>query len=303
MMRTALPAIVVALLIAGASRAEDGDRERVARALDALSADRSAKVRAQATLALRDDAGDEAVRDALVAALDDDSPIVRAAAANVLGGLAGPHAFEALCRASRDPDPLVAKWAGWAVRRTLALARRVKVRIKGLKNPGQEKSDELTKAYQEGVLKALLEDGRFEVQSSMDFTDELEPRERVVFFGLELPGVPVPPIAVELVGRVVTTGTRKAATAAATLRVEVAGGFAAWEHAAQAEGVEGPPPPPDPYADEYSIPKEPDDARVVAAEAAGRRIGELLLASLRPEAVAPVDERRGRAGTSRRPGG
>jgi hypothetical protein len=274
----------------------------VGRALHALATERAPKVRTQAVLALRDDADEPRVRDALIDALTDDSPLVRAAAANVLGTLAGPHGFESLCVAATDADPLVARWAGWAVRRTLAMAPRVKVRVKGLRSPGRDKSDELAKTYQDGVLKALLADTRFDVASSMDFDDEVPEGDRVAFFGLSLPGVKVPVVTVSLVGRVVTDGDRRAAVASASLRAEVPGGFAAFEVAAEARGVEGPPPPPDPFADEFSIPKERDDARVVAAEAAGRAVGVLLIEAFEPEAVPPAEVSGGRAERNHRRG-
>ncbi len=304
-MRTyTIASLLLPILLVAANVAADEDAEsRVEIALRALSSDGSAKVRAQAVLALADDAETPLVRDALIEALDDRSPIVRAAAANVLGSLAGPHAFEALCRAATDSDELVAKWAGWAVRRTLTTTPRVKVRVKGLKSPGHAKSDDLAKAYQDGVLKTLLLDQRFDVASSMDFDDEVPEPDRVEFFGLMLPGVKVPPITISLVGRVVTAGNRSVARASATLRVEVSGGFAVFDLAAEAEGVEGPEPPPDPFADEYTIPKQRDDARIVAAEAAGRAIGEQLIEAFRPEGVRPIDDRGGGSGRSRRIGG
>lgn len=290
------------LLGAGSAGSDPAGDGRVGRALNALAVEKAPKVRTQAVLALRDDAGEPEVRDALIASLADESPIVRAAVANVLGTRADPHAFEGLCGAARDPDPLVARWAGWAVRRTLAMSPRVKVRVKGLKSPGRDKADELAKAYQDGVLKTLLTDPRFDVASSMDFDDEVPEGDRVAFFGLTLPGVKVPVVTVSLVGRVVTAGDRKSATASASLRVEVPGGFPAFEVAAEAQGVEGPEPPPDPFADEFSIPKERDDARVVAAEAAGRSVGALLVGAFDPEAVRPVDTRDGRAERNRRGG-
>ena len=290
------------LLVAGTASSDSSVEGAVGRALHALAVEKSPKVRTQAVLALRDDADEPRVRNALIEALSDGSPLVRAAAANVLGTLAGPHGYESLCGAARDPDPLVARWAGWAVRRTLAMAPRVKVRVKGLKSPGRDKADELAKAYQDGVLKALLADVRFDVATSMDFDDEVPEGDRIAFFGLALPGVKVPVVTVSLVGRVVTDGDRKAATASASLRVEVPGGFPAFELAAEARGIEGPQPPPDPFADEFSIPKERDDARVVAAEAVGRAVGARLVGAFAPEAVRPVEAEEGRAERNRRRG-
>lgn len=295
--------LVLPILMGARTAASDPSVEDpVERALHALATEGASKVRTQAVLALRDDADEPRVRDALIDALTDDSPLVRAASANVLGTLAGPHGFESLCIAATDADPLVARWAGWAVRRTLAMAPRVKVRVKGLKSPGRDKSDELAKTYQDGVLKALLADARFDVASSMDFDDEVPEGDRVAFFGLSLPGVKVPVVTVSLVGRVVTEGDRRAAVASASLRAEVKGGFAAFEVAAEARGVEGPPPPPDPFADEFTIPKERDDARVVAAEAAGRAVGALLIEAFEPEAVPPAEVSGGRAERNHRRG-
>lgn len=290
--------VVAALLV---SLPAEGLGEDVAtKAISALGTERNPKIRAQAALALRGEAGNPEAREALLQGLGDPSPMVRAAAANVLGQHADSRTYDALASAASDPDPLVARWAGWAVRRILSTVPKVKVRVKGLKSPVREKSDEIAKSYQEGVLTVLLEAGGFDVSNSMDFTDELEAGEGVAFFGLALPGVAVQAVQVALVGRVVTTGDRSAARAEAFLRVEVPGGATAWSVTAQAEGVEGPAPPPDPYADEYSIEKRGEDARLVAAAAVGREVGRQLVDAFRSSAESPVDGEKQRGPASRR---
>ena len=241
---------------------------------EALGSDPSPKVRSQAALALAAYPADPAAVAALARALRDDSPMVRGSAARALGQLRTPGAFTSLSVAARDRDPFVAKWAGWAVKQVLAAAQTVEIGLRGLVSRAGVKSDDATKAFQEGVLDTLLSTGRFDIGGTLDFSEDPPP-------------VAGPPQVahVELEGEVSSvTGDAKVAQATVLIRAVTPSGYVAWTGRASGSGKGGPPPPPGPDDDEWTIRPSGTDARLEAISDAGKVAGRMLADGLAAEA-------------------
>ncbi len=253
--------------------------------LAALASDPSPRVRAQAALALEARAAAPEVEAALLGALHDGDAIVRAAAAKALRETASPQAFHDLCWAAVDPDPLVAKWAGLAVRRVIARAGAVRLDVRDLVSRTGYDNDLSTKTFQEVVLERLVRDRRYDVGAEMDFRDDGGPGRRPVV-ALRVSGVawldamefdperPADPPTAEV--RV-------------TIRVLAPSGFVVLAVEATGRGRTRAPIP-DPDADEYSLPAATVDGRLTAlrraAEAAADELAERL-ASGETEAPEP----------------
>ncbi len=253
--------------------------------LAALASDPSPRVRAQAALALEARAAAPEVEVALLGALHDGDAIVRAAAAKALRETASPQAFHDLCWAAVDPDPLVAKWAGLAVRRVIARAGAVRLDVRDLVSRTGYDNDLSTKTFQEVVLERLVRDRRYDVGAEMDFRDDGGPGRRPVV-ALRVSGVawldamefdperPADPPTAEV--RV-------------TIRVLAPSGFVVLAVEATGRGRTRAPIP-DPDADEYSLPAATVDGRLTAlrraAEAAADELAERL-ASGETEAPEP----------------
>lgn len=243
--------------------------------LVALASDPSPRVRAQAALALGPRAAEPEVEGALLVALHDGDGIVRAAAAKALRETAGPQAFHDLCWAAVDPDPLVAKWAGLAVRRVIARSGAVRLDVRDLVSRTGYDNDLSTKTFQEVVLERLVRDPRYDVGTDMDFRDDGGPGRRPVV-ALRVSGVawleamefdperPADPPTAEV--RV-------------TIRVLAPSGFVVLAVEATGRGRTRAPVP-DPDADEYSLPTAKVDGRLTAlrraAEAAADGLAERL---------------------------
>lgn len=243
--------------------------------LAALASDPSPRVRAQAALALGARAGAPEVEVALVAALYDGDGIVRAAAAKALSETASPQAFHDLCWAAVDPDPLVAKWAGLAVRRVIARSGAVRLDVHDLVSRTGYDNDLSTKTFQEVVLERLVRDPRYDVGTDMDFRDGGRPQGQPVV-ALRITGVawldamefdperPADPPMAEV--RV-------------TIRVLAPSGFVVLAVEATGRGRTRTPAP-DPDADEYSLPAVNVDGRLVALRRAAEAAADELAARL-----------------------
>lgn len=243
--------------------------------LAALASDPSPRVRAQAALALASRSASAEVEDALLGALRDGDGIVRAAAAKALRETASPQAFHDLCWAAVDPDPLVAKWAGLAVRRVIARSGAVRVDVRDLVSRIGYDNDLSTKTFQEVVLERLVRDPRYDVGTDMDFRDNGGPSRRPVV-ALRVSGIawldamrfdaerPADPPTAEV--RV-------------TIRVLAPSGFVVLAVEATGRGRTRAPVS-DPDADEYSLPIAKEDGRLAAlrraAEAAADELAERL---------------------------
>ncbi len=265
--------VICGSLVQGASvsgAAADG----LDKLLAALASDPSSRVRAQAALALGSRAGAPEVEVALLGALHDGNGIVRAAAAKALHETASPQAFHDLCWAAVDPDPLVAKWAGLAVRRMIARAGAVRLDVRDLVSRTGYDNDLSTKTFQEIVLERLVRDPRYDVGTDMDFRDDGGPSQRPVV-ALRVTGVawldamerdpqrPADPLRAKV--RV-------------TIRVLAPSGFVVLAVEATGRGRTRAPAP-DPEADKFSLPAPTVDGR---------------LAALRQAAEAAADELAGR---------
>ncbi len=267
-------AVVCASLVLGVSfsgAAASGLDELLA----ALASDPSPRVRAQAALALGSRAAVPEVEDALLGALHDGDGIVRAAAAKALSETASPQAFHDLCWAAVDPDPLVAKWAGLAVRRVIARSGAVRLDVRDLVSRTGYDNDLSTKTFQEVVLERLVRDPRYDVGTDMDFRDDGGPRRRPVV-ALRVSGVAWLD-AMEFDPE--RPADPPAAKVRVTIRVLAPSGFVVLAVEATGRGRTRTPAP-DPEADEYSLPAMNVDGRLVAlrraAEAAADELAERL---------------------------
>jgi len=280
-------------------------------ALALLTGDRSAKVRAQSALSLRAAGEEQDVRDALKAALGDGDAIVRAAAANALGAVPHTDAWEVLTRAATDRDGMVAKWTGWALRRTLAVAPRVVVA--GVKTqmaaPGRPAS--LVRTFEGALLGVLLKaGGRFEItgaEKEMDFSSEGEPTpeagsdsaddrkmlalmqqgrfDAAALAAAEAPGLDETPVSLQLSAEVEARDVATGAVAKVRLRAATLSGTLACE--ITAEGVGRPPVIPAGERDEYTMAPKPEDLRHEAVDAAGVLAAKALVAQLAAAEEAP----------------
>lgn len=266
------------------------------RLLQALASDPSPKVRAQAALGLATRPATPEGLAALVKALDDPASIVRGSAARTLGSLGTDESFAPLCRAAGDADRFVSRWARWAAARVAARSGSIVFTVRDIRvEPGRLSgvgiggararilADDMTRNLQDGVLQVLVGTGRFDVDAGMDFSDEVEGAARTAS------AVGPAPVRLALRGRVlnVSGDDRRAEV---EVRIEAVGpsGLVLWEGPARGVGSAGeggrlePNTAQDDYVDEYTIPAEPVDARVRAAEVAGRTAAEELARALSP---------------------
>jgi len=224
-----------------------------------LATDDSPRVRAQAALGLATKGAAPGVIKALIKALEDENRIVRGSAAKSLGALRSTRAFPALCRAAFDNQAFVSKWAKKSAKLVLSSASLIEFNVRGLVSRKGSQRDQLTKAYQEGVLEELLGREGFDVASYMDFREDAdeEQSKRKVTLVFE--------------GRVTkVSGDRRKATAEVDLKAVAVPGLVLWKGRGSGKGEGGEPPPPDPYDDVYSTVEGPEDAKAMAVNAAGR---------------------------------
>ncbi len=270
------------------------------RLVQVLATDPSPKVRAQAALRLATQPPTPEVQTALIAALDDPASIVRGSAARALGEIGGDEAYAPLCRTARDADGFVAKWSRWAAVRVASRARTIAITVQGLQvepsrlgSPGDRRvrllAEDMTRNLQDGVLAALVETGRFDVDAGMDFTDEVEGAQR-------LPGpAQGPGVRVAIRGRLARlSGDERSAEVEVRAEAQGPSGVLLWEGVVRATGAQATQGGQDEYVDEFTIPKDPVDARVRAAEAAGRAVAQELARALGPQPLGPERTRRER---------
>ncbi len=256
------------------------------RLIQALASDPSPKVRAQAALGLASRPATPEGNAALVQALDDPASIVRGSAARALGSLGTDESFAALCRAAGDPDRFV--WARWAAAQVAARSGSIAFTVRDVRvEPGRLPAvgvggararilaDDMTRNLQEGVLQVLIGTGRFDVDTGMDFSDEVEGAVRTA--GATSPA----PVRIALRGQLLNVWG-DARRAEVEVRIEAVGpsGVVLWEGPARGVGSAEDRPAGDDYVDEYTIPAESVDARVRAAEVAGRMAAGALARAL-----------------------
>lgn len=264
--------------------------------------DRSPKVRAQAALVLGAMEPDEEIRAALRGRLGDSSPIVRAAAAKALGHRPSPDLLEPLTEMVRDPDPMVVKWASWALRRSLASASRLRITDTVLRISGTREAQTVGRTFESELLRALLSsEGPFELdpqESTLDFSED-SPRSpdpgpstadvnrwmregRFDLAAIDGEGkgaredVPCP---LKISGTVEMREGDREVVVQATIRLVLMDGYPVLEGRAN---VRVAPPPGDPgNRDEYSLEVTPAQLRIEAAGEAGRKAAEDLRRRLR----------------------
>ncbi len=280
--------VVVFWLVAttGASARADPRLVRV------LASDPSPKVRAQAALGLLSAPATPEGNAALVQALDDPAAIVRGSAARALGAIGSEESFDSLCRAARDPDRFVSKWARWAAAQVAARSRSIVFTVRDLRvEPGRLGrnggwgprpsllAEDMTRNLQDGVLQVLVGTGRFDVDAGMDFRDEDD--------GAVQTPVGRPAVRLALRGRLVSvSGDERRAEVEVRMEAVGPSGLVLWEGSARGVGTRETGGAQE-YEDEYTIPEEPVDARVKAAEAAGRAAAEALARALGPGSSPP----------------
>lgn len=291
MARTRMTVVALAMLAMGGTAAKADPR-----LVEALASDPSPKVRAQAALGLLSRPATPEGNAALVQALEDPATIVRGSAARALGSLGTDGSFAPLCRAVGDPDRFVSRWARWAASRVAARSGSIAFTVRDIRvEPGRIAAagsggargrilaDDMTRNLQDGVLQVLIGTGRFDVDAGMDFSDEVEGAVRTA--GAAGPA----PVRLALRGRLLkVTGDERRAEV--EVRIEAVGpfGLVLWEAAVRgvgsatdADGGEQGASEDD-YEDEYTIKEAPVDARVRAAEVAGRAAAGELVRALSP---------------------
>jgi hypothetical protein len=305
-----LLAVLVMSTVSPRASADGPSRES---AIGLLRGDRSPKVRAQAALTLRATAEEAEVRAALLLALDDPDAIVRAAAANALGAVPHTDAFEPLSRRTRDRDPLVAKWVGWALRRTLAAAPRVHVAEVVVRANAPARLEALKQVFEGAMLGVLLQaGGRFEVDThgrTYDFSPEGEAGappdssdaddrkalelmrqgrfDAAALSGADGPGPDDAQVTIRLKAEVEAWDASPGARARARLAAFTPEDALAWE--VVAEGVGRIPQIPEDERDEYTMAPRPEDLRTEAVDAAGRAVAEALVRNMATPESPPGD--------------
>jgi len=286
MRRTALPAVLLALVAVSAAALPPAQNDAVESLIEALTSDPSPRVRAQAALALKPRAA-EAVP-VLVQALRDDAAVVRAAAARALADAAPERVFPDLVVASRDEDTLVARWARTAACRLLGRADRVRFDVRRMAAHVAAPADWSDKVFQEKVLTALLTSNRFDVTKALDFSDEAPPEDLVVkdwskgpVFADPVPATPErAPVGAALRGYAdVVDRTSEGVKVHAELLLEAMNGTLLWRGVATAWGR--------PRAERAAdlLPGTDTEAGDLAAlRTAARTVSRLLLGALSPGA-------------------
>jgi len=294
-----LAGLFLAASLAGAQPSSGSVEDALARLQD-----RSAKVRAQAALVLGSMDPDDRIRAALRESLSDPSPIVRAAAAKALGRRPSPDLLDALEELARDPDPMVTKWASWALRRTIATVSRLRITDTVLRISGTRESSTVGRTFESELLRGLL---------SSEGPFELDPRESTLDFSEDSPRDPDPgpstadvnrwmrdgrfemaavedgdegkraredrPCPLRISGTVEMREGDREVVVQASIRLVMADGFEVLEGRAN---VRAAPPAGDPRdRDEYSIEVTPAQLRIQAAGEAGRKVAEDLRRRLR----------------------
>jgi len=279
--------------------------------------DRSAKVRAQAALVLGMQEASDEIRAALRDRLSDSSPLVRAAAAKALGRRPTPDLLEPMAALARDPDPMVAKWASWALRRTVASAARLRITDTTFRISGTREPRSVGRTFESELLRGLLaSDGPFELDSrdtTLDFSagsaDEPAPAASTVDanrllregrFDMAMMAAPedgkdslaAGPCALELSGTVEMREGAGEVQVRASVRLVLPGGVPVLEAAAEVRAA--PPSGDSRERDEYTLEVTPAQLRLQAAGEAGRRVAEDLHQQLHQVLQ---DARRGEGGS------
>ena len=264
--------------------------------------DRSAKVRAQAVLVLGAMEPGESIRAALRERLLDASPLVRAAAAKALVQRPSPDLVEPLMDLVRDPDPMVVKWASWALRRTIASAQRLRITDTALRISGTREASVVGRTFESELLRGLLAgEGPFELdpnESTLDFS-EASPGEpapepssadvqrwmregRFDMAAMAIGGEPAgtredAPCPLKISGTLEMREGPQEVVLQASIRLVLAGGFPVLEgrvnvRASPATGDD---------RDEYTLEVTPAQLRIQAAVEAGRKAAEDLRRRMR----------------------
>jgi hypothetical protein len=257
-----------------AETAEPGQAPAAAHLINLLKNSASSRVRTQAALALGSQKPDPAVVDALMAALGDSDAKVRGAAGRGLQELTPVEKFDAISeRAVKEEDPFALKWIGMAAVRTAAVAPAVYVGIAGLECIDGYERDQATRNLQTGFLVYVLAKNGYNLSSAFDFSTGESGAARAIVNGIEL----------QIKGSLATSGDASSAKATVNVTAVARCGFEVWKGTCSVEDV-GPGElvqEDDPFADEYTIRDEPEDARLVAATQAGREAGVKFDAQLR----------------------
>lgn len=277
--------VLLVAVLCFASLVPESRASEIGRLLLVVQSDSGPRVRAQAILALAPKANVPEVSRVLVSMLKDGDPIVRAAAIRSLYDSPPPAAYKPISEVAMDPDELVAKWGSIVLRRLVARAGTVDFSIRGIRSSLDHKPDLSRKIFQERVLEVLLKHERFDVSSKMDFEATAHWPRRPISVGIDLGGD---------VHVLFHEGDE--AQVEASLKAVAPSGFVLWEQKVQARGLPGEPPPGDFEDDEYGVPVEPDDERIVALKNAATALAKALVAGLsaEPAGEGPVPARRGR---------
>lgn len=255
--------VLCALGVTMAQKSKKSSEDVKERLLEALSTDRSVKVRAQAALSLANFTDDEKVLDALIQAMSDKSSVVRGTVARVLGLSKARKAFATLCQASLDTDKFVSKWASDGLLQVLKAGHEFRVvvgaEVPRIRNATAMECEDIRRAMMDGLLAVLAADPKIDIETMLvDFTgkasSDASKRDIVLVVFAEL-----------------VDARKEDGQGIARVRVRVTSmpGCKVWEGIAEGKAVQKPPEE-DEFRDEYSMPNPEVDPRIEAAEVGAR---------------------------------
>lgn len=263
----AVVAVWLVVMTASVGHAKDG----VGKLLSNLSGSGAARVRAQAALALSSFDDNPAVVKALVRALEDSHVMVRSSAARALMAIAPPDAFGALCRiGSQEKEPFARNWIQKAAARSAGASSKVLVNVDGLECVGTDNHMMVSQKLRSAFLQKLFVYDGYSIGVSLDFSGD----------GTSEQGDAV---ELDIVGSFTVDGGKQATTGKLDVRAVTKDGFVVWSTVIEIlDAVQGKAPEiKDPFADEFTIREEGEDARLVAAGEAGTRAATRLNVELR----------------------
>ncbi|HOA12320.1 MAG TPA: HEAT repeat domain-containing protein [Myxococcota bacterium] len=243
----------------------------VGKLLSNLSGSGAARIRAQAALALSSFDHNPAVVKALVRALEDPHVMVRSSAARALMAIAPAEAFADICRiGAQEKEPFALNWIQKAAARSAGASTKVLVNVDGLECVGADNRMMVSQKLRSAFLQKLFAYDGYSIGVSLDFSGDASADEGA---GVEL----------DIVGSFTVDGNKQATSGKLDVRAVTTEGFVVWSTVIETlDVVQGKAPEiKDPFADEFTIREEGEDARLVAATEAGTRAATRLNVELR----------------------
>jgi hypothetical protein len=230
-----------------------------------------ARVRAQAALALGAYDNDPAVTEALLTALSDSHVMVRSSAARGLMALAPWERFPQICAyGMAETEPFARTWIQKAAARAAGAAPKVLINVDAMDCVSGENRGPTGQKLRSAFLEKVFSYDGYSVGVALDFSDE---------GGSDS----IKGVEIAIVGDLTTTGTKQKGSATLDIRAVAPGGFVVWSAVIEVVDADQGRAPEinDPYADEYTIREEGEDARLVATGIAAVKAATRLNVELR----------------------